>query len=163
MPGPPEAEDVGRLYDRLGAQLYRYALMILGDSAAAEDVVHDVFAVIIRRPPQGVERIDHYLRMAVRNACYSRVRSKASDPVSHGTEALLFEPAAPRDSGDERMLLERALRSLPADQREVVYLKVYEGRTFREIADINGDSINTVAGRYRYAMEKLRARIEPGR
>ena len=51
------------------------------------------------------------------------------------------------------------MRALPAEQREVVYLRVYEGKTFQEIADWLAVSINTVASRYRYAMEKLRERL----
>jgi len=41
----------------------------------------------------------------------------------------------------------------------VVYLKIYEGKTFQQIADWGGVSINTVASRYRYAIEKLREHL----
>jgi DNA-directed RNA polymerase specialized sigma24 family protein len=52
-----------------------------------------------------------------------------------------------------------ALRALPPEQREVIHLKVFEGHTFNEIADLTGESINTAASRYRYAMDKLRAML----
>jgi RNA polymerase sigma-70 factor, ECF subfamily len=42
------------------------------------------------------------------------------------------------------------------DQREVIHLHVFEGRTFQEIATLAGESINTIASRYRYALQKLR-------
>ena len=54
------------------------------------------------------------------------------------------------------MLIDDALRRLPAEQREVVYLKVFEGMTFQEIADRCEISINTAGSRYRYAIEALR-------
>ena len=38
-----------------------------------------------------------------------------------------------------------------------MHLKVWEGMTFQEIADVTGEGLNTAASRYRYAMEKLRA------
>ena len=60
---------------------------------------------------------------------------------------------------EERLALERALCELPPEQREVVHLKAFEGMTFQEIADAIGESINTVASRYRYAMEKMRAQL----
>jgi RNA polymerase sigma-70 factor (ECF subfamily) len=54
------------------------------------------------------------------------------------------------------MALEGAIRKLPPEQREVVHLHVFEGWTFQEVADASGDSINTVASRYRYALARLR-------
>lgn len=56
---------------------------------------------------------------------------------------------------DERLRLERALKTLPPEQREVVHLKVYEKKTFKEIAEMTLVSTNTVSSRYRYALEKL--------
>ena len=53
--------------------------------------------------------------------------------------------------------MEQALQQLPAEQREVVHLKVWEGMTFQEIADVTGEGLNTAASRYRYTLEKLRA------
>jgi RNA polymerase sigma-70 factor (ECF subfamily) len=63
------------------------------------------------------------------------------------------------DRPEERLALEEALRALPADQREVVHLKTFEGLTFQEIAELTDESINTIASRYRYAIEKLRASL----
>jgi RNA polymerase sigma-70 factor (ECF subfamily) len=64
---------------------------------------------------------------------------------------------ADTDRPDDRLALEKALRALPPEQREVIHLKVFEGHSFHEIAELTGESINTGASRYRYAMEKLRA------
>ena len=47
------------------------------------------------------------------------------------------------------------------EQREVVHLHVFEGLTFQEVADAVGASINTVAGRYRYALAHMRAVLTP--
>jgi RNA polymerase sigma factor (sigma-70 family) len=53
--------------------------------------------------------------------------------------------------------LSRALAELPYEQREVVVLKIKQEMTLRRIARLQGVSISTVHGRYRYGMEKLRA------
>src|SRR5262245_2069586 len=68
---------VGRLYDSHAASLYRYALMLLADAAAAEDAIQQVFAALMR-PDASLEfeREDHYLRRAVRNECYSALRRR---------------------------------------------------------------------------------------
>jgi RNA polymerase sigma-70 factor, ECF subfamily len=150
---------VGRLYDVHGAGLYRYALMLLADPAAAEDAVHAVFAALLKPGAAVPGNEAHYLRRAVRNECFSllrrrRVRAEAG-------EAPLLEAVAPgTGSPDERLALEAALRDLPPEQREVVHLHVYEGLTFQEVADAAGESINTVAARYRYALAKLRQALK---
>jgi RNA polymerase sigma-70 factor, ECF subfamily len=145
---------VGRLYDTYGASLYRYAVLLLGDAAAAEDVTQQVFAAILRQGPR-LDEEAHYLRRAVRNECYSHLRRlrKQSD-VGH--ERALIEPVVESATREEHIALERAIRELPPEQREVIYLHVFEGLTFREIATGLEASINTVAARYRYALGRLR-------
>jgi RNA polymerase sigma-70 factor (ECF subfamily) len=142
---------VGRLYDEYGASLYRYALMLLADHAAAEDAIQQVFARLVARP-RAIDEGEHYLRRAVRNECYSVLRAR----VSKRFEAPLLEPMVPEARVEERMSLEAAIRELPIDQREAIHLHVFEGHTFQEIATLTGDSINTIASRYRYALEKLK-------
>jgi RNA polymerase sigma-70 factor (ECF subfamily) len=76
--------------------------------------------------------------------------------VAERADAPLLEPVAADARPEDRMSLEAAIRGLPIDQREVIHLHVFEGRTFQEVADLTGKSINTIASRYRYALEKLR-------
>ena len=160
MPRPPDDPTAvaGRLYDQYGVSLYRYALMLLADRGAAEDAVQQVFASLIALAARQAGKIDnaeHYLRRAVRNECYSALRRSTRADGSGG--ALLQSIAGEADRPDERIELERALRVLPAEQREVVHLRAYEGMTFQEIATQTGESINTIASRYRYALDKLKA------
>ena len=152
-PGDDARSLVGRLYDTYGASLYRYAVLLLADPVAAEDAVHQVFATILRRPPR-FEDEAHYLRRAVRNECYSHLRRR--NRQSEVLAGVLIEPLVEGVAPDERIALERAIRELSPEQREVVYWHVYEGMTFQEIADAAEESINTVAARYRYALVKLR-------
>jgi RNA polymerase sigma-70 factor (ECF subfamily) len=150
----PRRADIGRLYDQFGASLYRYALMILADPSAAADAVHDVF-VAVMRGNAALDNAGHYLRRAVRNECYSALRKRR---IAASSNDPLLE-AVTADDPDLRIAIERALRALPPEQREVVHLKAFDGMTFQEIADATGESINTIASRYRYAMEKMRAQL----
>jgi RNA polymerase sigma-70 factor (ECF subfamily) len=157
MPRPTDDEWIGRLYDRHGASLYRYASMVLADPAGAADVIQTVFVALLRRrlAPEFDER---YLRRAVRNECFSALRKRQCDALAGALPMLeAVDPAS--DRPDERLAIEQALHELPPDQREVVHLKVFEGMTFQEIADLTDESINTIASRYRYAIEKLRAHL----
>ncbi|MGH9312074.1 MAG: RNA polymerase sigma factor [Vicinamibacterales bacterium] len=94
----------------------------------------------------------------MRNQCYTMLRLGAREP--HPRRPLVEPAAGTAIDPAERMTLERALATLPPDQREVLHLHVYEGLTFREIADLSGESINTIASRYRYALSKLREAFE---
>lgn len=153
-PGDDIRSLVARLYDAHGASLYRYAAMLVADPVAAEDIVHQVFTAILRqRPPLG--NALHYARRAVRNECYSYLRRRRTRGEVDMPGALV-EPVSAAAGLDERLTIERALRGLPAEQREAIFLHVFEGLTFREIAEETGTSINTVAARYRYALAALR-------
>ncbi len=151
----PLDEWIGQLYDRYGAALYRYAVMVLADPAGAADVVQTVFVALFRltSAPEFEER---YLRRAVRNECFSVLRQRRRNYTDAVDGHMLDAIAAKDERTDERLVLEQALRELPAEQREVVHLKVFEGMTFQEVADMTDESINTVASRHRYAIEKLR-------
>jgi RNA polymerase sigma-70 factor (ECF subfamily) len=163
---PDEPEDeVGRLYDRFGAALYRYALMILGRHDAAEDAVQQVFLALVRGRDARIREPEHYLRRAVRNACYSRLRSAAlvaADRHPDSSRPLLeLVPDQPpgQPSPEDRLALEAAIARLPPEQREVLHLHAFEGLTFREVAEATGDPPNTVASRYRYAIERLKVSL----
>jgi RNA polymerase sigma-70 factor (ECF subfamily) len=161
--GPEGPWELAAIYDRVAASLYRHALMILADPAAAEDVVHDVFTALAGPRVPDVTSLDAYLRQAVRHQCFTRLRRQRwRAPRGTDEPALLDAAPATAVSHDERIAIEQALRSLPPEQREVVHLKTFEGLTLQEIADMTGTSINTVASRYRYAIERLRGAFGRG-
>jgi RNA polymerase sigma-70 factor (ECF subfamily) len=150
-------------YDAWADELYRYALMILADPAAAEDAVQQTFVKLA-----GMKNIVHvnslrdYLRTALRHHCYDVLRKQRRDKrqVSLSSIEPLLEPISPEEPNeDDRQALEAALRTLSPEQREIIHLKIYEQMTFQQIADALSVSANTVASRYRYAMEGLRRRL----
>jgi RNA polymerase sigma-70 factor, ECF subfamily len=151
-------------YDRHGSSLFRYALLITARHALAEDAVQQAFAKLVGMGRRIAELAaqEHYLRRAVRNECYRLLQAPR---LAGGSEeqAALLKPVAPAvgvdgamESQEQRRLIEAALRELPAEQREIVHLKVYESLTFQQIADLLAIPLNTAASRYRYATEKLR-------
>jgi RNA polymerase sigma-70 factor (ECF subfamily) len=153
-------EGAARLYDTFGPSLFRYALMILGRREAAEDVIQQVFMAVIDRGTRHIAAPETYLRTAVRNACYSllrasRVRGSDLSPVEEILEGV--PGAAAPISAEDRLALDAGIQALPPEQREVIHLHVFEGLTFKEVALATGEPPNTVASRYRYALEKLRA------
>jgi RNA polymerase sigma-70 factor (ECF subfamily) len=148
---------MARMYDEHGASMYRYALMLLARPDAAEDVVQQVFASLLTiSDPIQDER--SYLSRSVRNRCYTLLRH---EPRAPKLSQPILEPVAPEPIDPaERITLERALAALPPDQREVLHLHIYDGFTFQEIADLCGESINTITSRYRYGLAKVKAAFQ---
>lgn len=64
------------------------------------------------------------------------------------------------DGDDDSRVVQAAMEHLSADQREVLTLKIWGDLTFREIAEVLGVPLNTVASRYRYALDALRNMLE---
>ena len=155
-------ERVLGLYDRYGPSLYRHALMLLADPAAAEDAVQQVFTSVLRSGASArLEADERYLRRAIRNECYSMLRwRRIRPPVQVEPRALLEQIASADSKPDERLALERGIRLLTPEQREVVHLHVFDGLTFRDRAEASGASSNTVAARYRYTLAKLRVLLD---
>jgi RNA polymerase sigma-70 factor (ECF subfamily) len=163
MTGPrrdASGDRLAALYDRFAGALFRYAAILLADRIAAADAVHQVVLkltkLVATRGDQSTVG-EGYLRRAVRNECYSLLRSRRREGTV-AVDAKLLELVEGVDERPvERLALEQALRELPPEQREVIHLKVWEGMTFQEIAEMAGESIDTMASRYRYAIDKLRA------
>jgi len=149
------------VYEKHGSHLYRYALMILADHAQAQDAVQQVFMKAVKLGKRILEIASHdsYLRKAVRNECYEILKKRRQS--DNAARLLSAQPILQKTPGatideDEQKILDSAIRKLPPDQREVLYMKVYEDKTFSQIARITGVSTNTAASRYRYAMDKLK-------
>jgi RNA polymerase sigma factor (sigma-70 family) len=150
-----EREELARVYDRLGPDLFRYAMVIVKNTADAQDVIQQVFTGLLATRPR-VDSVERYLFTAVRNECLKIFQRHAKfRPPDEPFEFEAVEGVS--DNPDERMAVERVLADLPMLQREVVYLKMFTGRTLEEIAEFVDESPNTIWARYRYAMDKLRS------
>jgi len=134
----------------------------------AEDLVHDVYAETIERLPR-VPRIRNlaawinslFTRRMIDAWRHEKVRAAAGETdVAEETlnEIIVGAGFDPLDGYVRANLvdaLNAALRALPAAQRRVVEAQVFGGQTFREIAEITGESIDTLTARKRYALRNL--------
>lgn len=153
------------LYERHGVRLYRYLLFKLGSAEDAEDVLQEAFCRFARydlrwrfiRDPQA------FVFRVARNEANRFLRRKLGRREREGMiarggfdafGAALVPPAEP-----DLSLLLTQVEGLPGEQKEAVYLKVFDGLTFKEIASVCGVSANTAASRYRYGIEKLREAV----
>ena len=154
------------IYDKYKVDLLKLAVMLTGDVNIAEDVVHDVFV----RFAQSANRISltgslkSYLVTSVINGIRNLLRSSSRHPETN-LEGAEFLPSSGRTPHQWAILSERleilsnALSELPFEQREVISLHIEMDMSFRQIAAVQKSSVNTVKGRYRYAITKLRSQL----
>src|SRR6185436_17300024 len=101
--------------------------------------------------------------------CHSRLRKRAGRgdaSLEQQHEDVGFEPASPQAGIDEKMIEEqvgfyvrRALAAIPAEMRQVIVMKEYEGLKFHEIADILDVPVSTVKTRMYTGLRELRKRL----
>jgi RNA polymerase sigma factor (sigma-70 family) len=162
-----KVEALRLIYDQYKLDLLKLAIILTGDLHHAEDVVQDVFLKLAG----SYDRIsaDGNLKNFLITCLVNRIRTLHRDRGRQ--QAAQFDrpaaergPASPPEQWaivNERMQrLSAAMAELPLEQREVVTLRFEGGMGFRQIAGIQKASINTVQGRYRYGMAKLRSLLD---
>ena len=156
-----------QIYDKYKVELLKLAVALTGDANKAEDVVHDVFV----RFAQSAERIKltgslkSYLVTSVINRVRNIHRDNKRRPETglNGADSITSSQRSPYQWAviSERLtMLGNALAELPLEQREVIMLRMEMDMKFRQIAAMQQTSVNTVKGRYRYAIEKLRSILD---
>ena len=143
--------EIQNLYRQHGPALLAYGASLLGDRAAAEDVLHQVFLEMLGKISMPDEPRP-YLFRAVRNrALNSRRGTERLTTLDHHEWLVKTEATM-----QAAITIEKAMRDLPTEQREVVVMKVWGEMTLEEMAKVLEIPVNTVASRYRYALGKLR-------
>jgi RNA polymerase sigma-70 factor (sigma-E family) len=156
-------EVVARLFDEHYRGLCRLAGLLLGDSAAAEEVVQEAFLRTfsgwwrVRHP----ERAQWYLRTSVVNLCRSRLRRRTSEDRGNRVTWSETRGNAGADEADlsaDALTLVSLVRRLPPRQRDAVVLRYYEDLPEVEIARILGCAVGTVKSQ----LSKARATLAHG-
>lgn len=162
-----------QMYTEYHGMVYGAALRILGDAARAQDVVHDVFERMWRRPDRfdpARGELGSYLRLMARSRALDVYREgqaagRASDRLKlvvaqqDGREDERPEPALAR--AEDRDQVSSALECLPDAQREAIVLAYWGGLTADQIARRSDVPLGTAKSRLRLGLTKLRTELEP--
>ncbi len=156
------SEALCRIYEKYLDYLLTLAVGFANDFNTAQDIVHDVFVRFAASwqsfGQQG--NLKSYLTTCVVNQARDQIRRAGHQPVELKEDALIGESDCPEQaviSNEMSQRLNMALAELPYEQRETVVLHLKGGMKFKEIASLQSVSINTVQGRYRYGLDKLRS------
>jgi RNA polymerase sigma-70 factor (ECF subfamily) len=158
------------LYDRHGDYVYSVCLRMVGDVQLAEDLSQEVFLRLWRRPDLfdvSRGRFLTWLLSVARNRAIDERRSRGrrfrfETPPSVNAEEML--ELAPTDEerdiavvSEERIVVRKALATLPPEQRLAIQLAYFGGYTQQEIAAGLHQPLGTVKTRIRLGLQKLRA------
>jgi RNA polymerase sigma factor (sigma-70 family) len=168
---------ISEVIQRERRRLFLFVRKRVDNEGDAEDILQDVFYELIEayRLMKPIEQVGSWLYRVARNRIIDLFRKRRPETLGEMAldrdtdEALLLEDLLPSpDAGPDAMyarsmLLEEvdaALQELPEEQREVFVAHEMDGRTFKQLADETGLSINTLLSRKRYATLHLRRRLQ---
>lgn len=151
---PDWCQDV---YEAKAAQLILYGRALGLSHCEAEDVLQETFLALLglEDPP---DEPAHYTVRSFRNRALN-YRRTLWRRLTRELESHRWFERSESETPEERVAM-RCLAALPRDQREVIVLKIWHQHTFETIGDLLEISPNTVAGRYRYGLQKLRAGLK---
>jgi RNA polymerase sigma-70 factor (ECF subfamily) len=155
---------------RFERRVYGLALTIVGDAALAEDIAQEALTRAWRHaeaydPRKGA--VATWLLTITRNLAVDSLRLRRPDPREPDEVADLLgagdgigpNPADAAVSSDEGRAVRNALRALPPEQRRALVLTAFQGRTAREVAELEGIPLGTAKTRIRAGLIRLRARV----
>ena len=170
-------ESLAVLLNRHKRKIFSSIIVVVKDTALAEDIFQDTFFKVIQTLKKGqYSEEGKFLPWVIRIARnliidhFRRIKKMPPMPVyvnDEGEEVSVFNSLAASDDigmKQENALFRKNIRSLinelPTDQREVVLMRMYYDMSFKEISEFTSVSINTALGRMRYALINLKKMIE---
>lgn len=168
--GAGEASAFETLYSRHRGPLFRFMLHQVRDHGTAEELYQDVWQRVItaRARYQPDARFSTWLFQIAHNRITDHWRAlqhrPPAPPDAEQRTSREADPETPErqlSAFEERRRLQLALEELPADQREVVLLRLEQELSLEQIGQITGVGRETVKSRLRYAIDKLRLRLKP--
>jgi len=161
------------LINRHQSKIYGFIYSKLADRDVADDVFQDTFMKVIKTlKSNSYNEEGKFLPWVMRiahNLIVDHYRKNKKMPMLRETEEFSIFSILTDSSlnAEGRMIteliekdLQRIVEELPADQKEVLMMRLYQDLSFNEIAEQTNVSINTALGRMRYAILNLRKIIE---
>ena len=159
------------LLARNQAKLYSYIMFIVRDRTIADDIFQDTFVKVMTKLRQGAYKTNGkfsaWITRIAHNIIIDMFRDQKIGKIIESTPDNDLSNLTGNELADAnietRFVKEQNMReakllmeSLPAIQREIVYMRFYQQMSFKEIAETTGISINTALGRMRYAVLNMR-------
>ena len=154
---------MAELYDRYSSIVYAVAMRVLGNTAAAEDVLQDIFMQLWRNPgafDASRGSLAPWLAVIARNRAVDALRKRRpQDDIEDIT--LSVEPDLASEADRSRVVekVRSVLSEMPGPQRSALEMAYFEGYTHSEIAQKTGEALGTVKTRIRAGLMLLRRAV----
>ncbi len=174
---PTQEIEITKTVEKEQKRLFNFIRKRVKSDLDAEDILQEVFYQLVRVSDDvnTIQKISSWLFQVARNKITDSYRKKSSLNFSEmdkmkgdGEGSIHFEDYIPdlSDLPDAVLtremvweLLEESLDEIPEEQREVFEMHEFEGMSFKDIAEITGEQVNTLISRKRYAILYLRKRL----
>jgi RNA polymerase sigma factor (sigma-70 family) len=160
--------DFEAVVSRYEAQLLRYAGRLVGGSDAAQDIIQNTFIKLFKKWDQALEpspQLSGWLYRVAHNCAVDYMRKESRRRVLHLKQAEEVDDFVSPNRGAGFAIGEKAekaaaaLRTLSMREQQLVVLKVYEEKSYREIGEIAGLTVSNVGYILHHAMKKMAAAL----
>jgi len=159
-----DQDAMAQLYARYSSVVYAVALRVLGDTAAAEDVLQEIFIQLWRNPgafDSGRGNLAPWLAVITRNRAVDSLRKRRPQTeISETTVSVEPDLASQADRGRAMEKVRAVLKDMPEAQRSLLEMAYFEGYSHSEIAEKTGEPLGTVKTRIRNGLMLLRKAVE---
>lgn len=160
-----DQDAMGVLYDRYSPLVYAVGLRVLADTAAAEDVVQEVFMQLWRNPARfdaSRGSLGAWLAVIARNRAIDAVRKRRYESDIEDI-VVSVEPdlASEADRSRAAKNVRDVLNGMHPAQRQALEMAFFEGLTHTEIAVRTGEPLGTIKTRIRAGLLALRKALQP--
>ena len=160
-----DEQAMAQLYERYSPIVYSVAIRVLADTAAAEDILQEVFMQLWRSPDMfdaSRGSLPGWLAVIARNRAIDFLRKRR--PESDITDVVLPVMQDLAGGAEWSRILEKirsVLGSIPSPQRSALEMAFFEGLTHTEIAAKTGEPLGTIKTRIRSGLVTLRKAFNP--
>jgi len=148
------------------AQILRFVLRLIGDESKAEDIVSEVFFDVWRQAArfEGRSQVSTWILAIARYKAISILRQRKDEMVEDDVVKAIADdsddPQVSLEKKDTSILLQKCLRQLSPEHREIIDLVYYHEKSVEEAAEIVGVPRNTVKTRMFYARKRIADLLE---
>jgi RNA polymerase sigma factor (sigma-70 family) len=163
---------LGTLVTRYKRRIFSYLYQKTNDRELSNDLFQDTFIKVINTLKKGTykneEKFLPWVTRIAHNVMIDYFRKSSLMPMSRGHEDFdVFRNVRKEDSIEQKMMKSQTydelislIKRLPKEQKQVLVMRIYGDKSFKEIAEKMNVSLNTSLGRMRYALLNLRKMIE---